>query len=111
MLTIDNGERTAPAAFNDSDLLEISRKIEREEGSTYRVNGKEVRARDVQILFADAPLACSGPPGPDQRDHFRQAPGRRRIWKMPPASRAPAPPARRSCASRRPRTTWFASRT
>ena len=52
MLTIDNGERTAPAAFNDSDLLEISRKIEREEGSTYRVNGKEVRARDVQILFA-----------------------------------------------------------
>jgi chromosome segregation protein len=30
MLTIDNAERTAPAAFNDTDLLEISRKIERE---------------------------------------------------------------------------------
>lgn len=61
MLTIDNAERTAPAAFNDSDLLEISRKIEREEGSTYRVNGKEVRARDVQILFADAATGARSP--------------------------------------------------
>lgn len=61
MLTIDNSERTAPAAFNDSDLLEISRKIEREEGSTYRVNGKEVRARDVQILFADAATGSRSP--------------------------------------------------
>ncbi|MCT8266963.1 chromosome segregation protein SMC [Afifella sp. JA880] len=34
--------------------LEISRRIEREAGSTYRVNGREVRARDVNILFADA---------------------------------------------------------
>jgi chromosome segregation protein len=32
----------------------VSRRIEREAGSTYRVNGCEVRARDVQILFADA---------------------------------------------------------
>jgi len=61
MLTIDNAERTAPAAFNDSDMLEISRRIEREEGSTYRVNGKEVRARDVQILFADAATGARSP--------------------------------------------------
>ncbi|HZH51406.1 MAG TPA: chromosome segregation protein SMC [Microvirga sp.] len=61
MLTIDNAERTAPAAFNDSDILEVSRKIEREEGSTYRVNGKEVRARDVQILFADAATGARSP--------------------------------------------------
>src|SRR5918998_1332665 len=61
MLTIDNAERTAPAAFNDTELLEISRKIEREEGSTYRVNGKEVRARDVQILFADAATGARSP--------------------------------------------------
>ncbi|MGO4574050.1 chromosome segregation protein SMC [Microvirga sp. 2TAF3] len=61
MLTIDNGERTAPAAFNDADMLEISRKIEREEGSTYRINGKEVRARDVQILFADAATGARSP--------------------------------------------------
>ncbi|MBM6592645.1 chromosome segregation SMC family protein [Microvirga pudoricolor] len=61
MLTIDNEERTAPAAFNDSSMLEVSRKIEREEGSTYRINGKEVRARDVQILFADAATGARSP--------------------------------------------------
>ena len=54
VLTIDNHARTATAAFNDADLLEISRRIEREKGSTYRINGKEVRAHDVQLLFADA---------------------------------------------------------
>jgi chromosome segregation protein len=54
MLVVDNAARTAPAAFNDADLLEISRRIEREAGSAYRINGREVRARDVQLLFADA---------------------------------------------------------
>ena len=52
-LTLDNSERKAPAQFNDTDELEISRRIEREKGSSYRINGKEVRARDVQLLFAD----------------------------------------------------------
>ena len=37
-----------------AEILEISRRIERDAGSTYRLNGKEVRARDVQLLFADA---------------------------------------------------------
>ncbi len=54
MIAIDNSKRTAPAAFNDSDVLEITRRIQREAGSIYKVNGKEVRAKDVQILFADA---------------------------------------------------------
>src|SRR5882757_3288642 len=54
LLTLDNQSRTAPSAFNEHDTLEISRKIEREKGSTYRINSREVRARDVQILFADA---------------------------------------------------------
>ena len=53
-LRLDNSERTAPAAFNESDEIEISRRIERGEGSSYRINGKDVRARDVQVLFADA---------------------------------------------------------
>ena len=53
ILHIDNSDRRAPAMFNDTDELEISRRIERESGSTYRVNGREVRARDVQLLFAD----------------------------------------------------------
>ncbi len=51
---VDNKARTAPAAFNDNDVLEISRRIQREAGSIYKVNGREARARDVQILFADA---------------------------------------------------------
>ena len=60
-LVLDNADRTAPAAFNDAEVLEVSRKIEREEGSTYRVNGKEVRARDVQLLFADASTGARSP--------------------------------------------------
>jgi len=53
MLSLDNSERAASAQFNEFDELDISRRIEREHGSLYRVNGKEVRARDVQLLFAD----------------------------------------------------------
>jgi chromosome segregation protein len=60
-LTIDNSDRTAPAIFNDHDTLEVSRRIEREKGSTYRINGREVRARDVQILFADASSGARSP--------------------------------------------------
>ena len=52
-LKLDNRKRTAPAAFNDSDELEVSRRIERGMGSAYRINGQDVRARDVQIMFAD----------------------------------------------------------
>ena len=53
-LHLDNSDRAAPAAFNGSDELEISRRIEREQGSRYLINGQDVRARDVQLLFADA---------------------------------------------------------
>src|SRR5918998_442178 len=61
ILTIDNADRKAPAAFNDAEQLDVSRRIEREEGSTYRINGREVRARDVQILFADAATGARSP--------------------------------------------------
>ncbi len=50
---LDNAARTAPAAFNDFSEIEVSRRIERGAGSVYRINGKETRARDVQLLFAD----------------------------------------------------------
>jgi len=53
-LTLDNSARDAPFAFNDREEIEIVRRIERGGGSLYRVNGREVRARDVQLLFADA---------------------------------------------------------
>ena len=60
-LFIDNSARTAPAEFNDTDALEVTRRIEREAGSTYRVNGKDARARDVQLLFADAATGARSP--------------------------------------------------
>src|SRR6267154_696111 len=61
VMTIDNTDRSAPAAVNDRELLEISRRIEREAGSVYRINGRDVRARDVQILFADAATGARSP--------------------------------------------------
>jgi len=54
MLSLDNKTRTAPAMVNDSDQLDVVRRIERGHGSAYSVNGREIRARDVQTLFADA---------------------------------------------------------
>ena len=60
-LVLSNSDRRAPAAFNDSETIEVTRRIERDNGSTYRVNGKEVRARDVQLLFADASTGARSP--------------------------------------------------
>jgi chromosome segregation protein len=60
-LVLSNSDRRAPAAFNDSETIEVTRRIERDAGSTYRVNGKEVRARDVQLLFADASTGARSP--------------------------------------------------
>ena len=52
-LTLDDTEGAVPPPFHEQAELEIVRRIERGSGSEYRVNGKEVRARDVQTLFAD----------------------------------------------------------
>ncbi len=60
-LFIDNSKRTAPAEFNDSDTLEVTRRIEREAGSAYKVNGKDARARDVRLLFEDAATGARSP--------------------------------------------------
>src|SRR5579875_380312 len=60
-LEIDNGDRRAPPQFNEHPVLEVVRRIDRGAGSTYRVNGVEVRARDVQLLFADASTGANSP--------------------------------------------------
>nr|WP_316652976.1 chromosome segregation protein SMC [uncultured Gellertiella sp.] len=60
-LYLDNSDRTAPAAFNDADEIQVTRRIEREQGSVYRINGKEARAKDVQLLFADASTGARSP--------------------------------------------------
>ena len=54
VLMLDNAARQATAEFNDSDNIEVVRRIERDAGSAYRINGRDVRARDVQLMFADA---------------------------------------------------------
>jgi len=60
-LWLDNSERTAPAEYNDHDALEVVRRIERDAGSAYKINGRDVRARDVQLLFADASTGAHSP--------------------------------------------------
>ncbi len=60
-LTVDNSARIAPPAFNDDDTLEIMRIIEKSKGSKYKINGKTVRAKDVQLLFADASTGANSP--------------------------------------------------
>ncbi len=60
-LVIDNSDRSAPADYNDQDLIEVTRRIERESGSAYRINGKDVRQKDVQLLFADAATGAHSP--------------------------------------------------
>jgi chromosome segregation protein len=60
-LVLDNRDRTAPAEFNDEDVLEIRRMLRRAAGSSYRINGRTVRAKDVQLLFADASTGANSP--------------------------------------------------
>jgi len=60
-LHLDNSDRLAPAAFNDADQLEIIRRITRDAGSAYKIGAKDVRARDVQMLFADASTGAHSP--------------------------------------------------
>jgi chromosome segregation protein len=52
-LFLDETNGRAPPPFHEQNELEIIRRIERGSGSAYKINGKEVRARDVQTLFAD----------------------------------------------------------
>ncbi len=58
---ITNDQKKAPAAWNDLSEIEISRRIERGEGSAYRISGKESRARDVQLFFADIASGSHSP--------------------------------------------------
>lgn len=60
-LQIDNKDRLAPAGFNDEDQIDIIRRITRDAGSAYKLNGKDVRARDVSMLFADASTGAHSP--------------------------------------------------
>ena len=60
-IIIDNADRLAPSGFNDQDQIEIVRRITRDAGSAYKCNAREVRARDIQMLFADASTGAQSP--------------------------------------------------
>jgi len=60
-LLVDNASRKAPAAYNDQVEFDIVRRIERGQGSAYRIGGRDVRARDVQLLFADVATGAHSP--------------------------------------------------
>ncbi|PIE10789.1 MAG: chromosome segregation protein SMC [Rhodobacterales bacterium] len=60
-LILDNSEHLAPAMFNEPESLDIVRRITRDAGSAYKVSGKDVRAKDVQMLFADASTGAQSP--------------------------------------------------
>ncbi len=64
VLTLDNTDRTAPAEYNEDETIEVSRRILNKDDGTqsiYRINSKEVRAKDVQLLFADASTGANSP--------------------------------------------------
>ncbi|MBU0859585.1 MAG: AAA family ATPase, partial [Alphaproteobacteria bacterium] len=60
-LLLDNTKRTGPVAYAECDEIEVVRRIERDHGSNYKINGKNVRARDTQMLFADVLSGAHSP--------------------------------------------------
>lgn len=52
-VVMDNTEGDGPPDYAEEPELAVSRKITRDHGSDYRVNGAPVRAKDVQLMFAD----------------------------------------------------------
>lgn len=61
VVTLENHDKSAPEPFKNDEILEISRRIRRGIGSVFRINGKEVRAKDVQLIFADASSGANSP--------------------------------------------------
>jgi chromosome segregation protein len=60
-LTLDNSDKDGPLQFKELDIINVKRRIEKDKGSRYFVNEKEMRARDVQTLFADLSTGAHSP--------------------------------------------------
>ena len=60
-LLLDNKDKDGPAQYKDFDEIGVKRKIEKDKGSKYYINDKEVRARDVQTFFADLSTGAHSP--------------------------------------------------
>ena len=61
VLLLDNQNKEGPNQYKEFDEISIRRKIEKDKGSKYYINDKEVRARDVQTLFADLSTGAHSP--------------------------------------------------
>tara|TARA_B100000767_G_scaffold177848_1_gene166227 strand:- start:619 stop:3063 length:2445 start_codon:yes stop_codon:yes gene_type:complete len=60
-LLLENQDKGGPSQYKDFDEISIRRKIEKDKGSKYFINDKEVRARDVQTFFADLSTGAHSP--------------------------------------------------
>ncbi len=60
-LTIQNDEKDGPVQFSQFDEITVMRRIERDKGSKYFINDKEVRAKDAQTFFADLSTGAHSP--------------------------------------------------
>jgi len=60
-LTLDNSDKDGPFQFKELDIINVKRRIEKNKGSRYFINEKEMRARDIQTLFADLSTGAHSP--------------------------------------------------
>ena len=60
-LLLENKSKEGSHQYSDTDEIIVKRKIEKNKGSKYYINNKEVRARDVQTFFADMSTGAHSP--------------------------------------------------
>ena len=60
-IIVDNASHEGPLQYKDIDQIEVRRKIEKDKGSKFYINDKEVRARDAQMFFADLSTGAHSP--------------------------------------------------
>ena len=61
LIALDNQNKDGPNQYNNLDHIEIRRKIEKDKGSKFYINNKEVRAKDAQMFFADLSTGAHSP--------------------------------------------------
>jgi chromosome segregation protein len=61
LIALSNQDKDGPNQYNNLDHIEIRRKIEKDKGSKFYINNKEVRAKDAQMFFADLSTGAHSP--------------------------------------------------
>ena len=60
-ISLTNQNKDGPNAYRDLVSIEVKRKIEKDKGSKFYINEKEVRAKDAQMFFADLSTGAHSP--------------------------------------------------